>query len=124
MYEGKFIIASGPVIIEEGKLLVNKDGKDDFYKIPGGTIEKQESNLDQLQNNPDFNFAHSIFPLLNFSPLPISQSRYNATEEQLPTQPLAASTLQILPQCPVAPTFLVAEPIPFDSGFPLLQSAL
>ncbi len=35
----KFIVASGPVIIEEGKLLVNKDNKDDFYKIPGGTVE-------------------------------------------------------------------------------------
>ncbi len=38
----KFIVASGPVIIEEGKLLVNKDDKDDFYKIPGGTVEQDE----------------------------------------------------------------------------------
>ena len=37
------IIASVPVIIEEGKLLVNKDDKDDFYKLPGGTLEKGES---------------------------------------------------------------------------------
>ena len=36
----KFIVASGPVIIEEGKLLVNKDNKDDFYKLPGGTVEQ------------------------------------------------------------------------------------
>ncbi len=36
----KTIIASGPVIIEEGKLLVNKDDKDDFYKLPGGTVEQ------------------------------------------------------------------------------------
>jgi len=36
----KFIVASGPVIIENGKLLVNKDDKDDFYKIPGGTVEQ------------------------------------------------------------------------------------
>lgn len=35
----KFIVASGPVIIEDGKLLVNKDNKDDFYKLPGGTVE-------------------------------------------------------------------------------------
>jgi len=40
MYEGKIIIASGSVILEGGKLLVNKDDKDDFYKLPGGTIEK------------------------------------------------------------------------------------
>jgi len=36
------IIASGPVIIENGKLLVNKDDKDDFYKIPGGRLEENE----------------------------------------------------------------------------------
>ncbi len=41
--EGKDIIASGPVIIEDGKLLVDKDDKDDFYKIPGGRIEGIES---------------------------------------------------------------------------------
>lgn len=38
----KYIIASGPVIIEQGSLLVNKDEKDDFYKLPGGTIESEE----------------------------------------------------------------------------------
>jgi len=37
------IIASGPVIIENGKLLVTMDKKDDFYKIPGGTLEREES---------------------------------------------------------------------------------
>jgi len=34
----KTIVASGHIIIENGKLLVIKDNKDDFYKIPGGTI--------------------------------------------------------------------------------------
>ena len=32
----KTIVASGPVIIQNGKLLVNKDDKDEFYKLPGG----------------------------------------------------------------------------------------
>ena len=36
----KTIVASGPVIIENRKLLVNKDNKDDFYKLPGGTVEQ------------------------------------------------------------------------------------
>ncbi len=36
------IVASGPVIVENGKLLVNKDDKDDFYKIPGGRQEEDE----------------------------------------------------------------------------------
>jgi len=38
-----FIVASDPVIIEEGKLLVNKDDKDEFYKLPGGTVEEGDS---------------------------------------------------------------------------------
>ncbi len=41
------IIASGPVIIEHGKLLVNKDNKDEFYKLPGGTVEEKDENLEQ-----------------------------------------------------------------------------
>jgi len=41
--EGKFIVASGPVIIEDGKLLVTKDNKDPFYKLPGGTVKEGES---------------------------------------------------------------------------------
>ena len=44
---GKFIIASGPVIIEEGKLLVDKDDKDDFYKLPRGTIKEDTENLEE-----------------------------------------------------------------------------
>jgi ADP-ribose pyrophosphatase YjhB (NUDIX family) len=39
----KTIIASGPVIIEEGKLLVDKDNKDNFYKLPGGTSKEGKS---------------------------------------------------------------------------------
>jgi len=45
--EGKYIIASGPVIIEDGKLLVNKDTKDDFYKIPGGAVEENVESLEE-----------------------------------------------------------------------------
>jgi len=41
--EGKFIVASGPVIIEKGKLLVAKDNKDNFYKLPGGTVNEGET---------------------------------------------------------------------------------
>lgn len=45
--EGKYIIASGPVVIEDGKLLVNKDTKDDFYKLPGGTVEENVESLEE-----------------------------------------------------------------------------
>jgi len=39
----KYIIASGPVIIENGKVLLNKHGKDDFFKFIGGQIKRGES---------------------------------------------------------------------------------
>ena len=42
----KYIIASGPVIIEKGKLLVNKDNKDDFYKLPFGQVEDYDKTLE------------------------------------------------------------------------------
>jgi len=45
--EGKYLIASGPVIIQNGKLLVNKDNKDDFYKIPGGSISEGIGDLEK-----------------------------------------------------------------------------
>lgn len=38
-----FLVASGPVILEDGKLLVSKDNKDDFYKLIGGRVNKGES---------------------------------------------------------------------------------
>ena len=41
--EGKHLVVSGPVIIQEGYLITVKDNKDDFYKLPGGSIEKGES---------------------------------------------------------------------------------
>ncbi|NCN86516.1 NUDIX hydrolase [archaeon] len=37
------IIAAGPVIVSEGRLLVAHDGKDDFFKIPGGKPEALET---------------------------------------------------------------------------------
>ena len=39
----KKIVASGPVIVDHGKLLMIKDTKDNFYKIPGGTVKGKES---------------------------------------------------------------------------------
>jgi len=46
----KYIIASGPVIVERGKILLDKHGKDEFWKFPGGRIKKGES-LEQCAKN-------------------------------------------------------------------------
>ncbi len=67
----KHIIASGPVIIEDGKLLVNKDDKDDFYKLPGGTIEQGVESLEEAclrevkeENNADVEIIKPLHPMI------------------------------------------------------------
>jgi len=39
------IIASGPVIVENNKVLLNKDTKDSFWKFCGGRVEETDSNI-------------------------------------------------------------------------------
>jgi 8-oxo-dGTP pyrophosphatase MutT (NUDIX family) len=41
----KIIIASGPVIIENGKVLLNQHGDTTFWKFCGGRVEDYEINL-------------------------------------------------------------------------------
>jgi len=41
----KIIIASGPVIVEDGKVLLNKHGDTPFWKFCGGRVEDFETNL-------------------------------------------------------------------------------
>jgi len=67
----KTIIASGPVVIEDGKLLVNKDDKDDFYKLPGGTIEQGVESLEEAclretkeENNAEVEIIKPLSPMI------------------------------------------------------------
>lgn len=67
----KSIIASGPVIVEEGKLLVNKDLKDDFYKLPGGTVEPNTEDLEEAchretreENNAEIEIIKPLNPMV------------------------------------------------------------
>lgn len=39
MTDQKLIIASGPVVIEDGKVLLDKHGADNFWKFLGGKVE-------------------------------------------------------------------------------------
>ncbi|MFA4941660.1 MAG: NUDIX hydrolase [Patescibacteria group bacterium] len=41
----KIIIASGPVIVENGKVLLNKHGEDNFWKFCGGRVEDYELDI-------------------------------------------------------------------------------
>lgn len=70
-YKVKHIVASGPVIIEEGKLLVNKDDKDDFYKLPGGTVEEGLEDLEEAchretkeENNAEIEIIKPLHPMI------------------------------------------------------------
>ena len=67
----KSIVAAGPVIIEDGKLLVNKDTKDDFYKIPGGTVEPDTEDLEEAcyreareENNAEIEIIKPLHPMI------------------------------------------------------------
>jgi len=41
----KIIIASGPVIVEDNKVLLNQHGDTDFWKFCGGKVEDFETDL-------------------------------------------------------------------------------
>jgi len=41
----KIIVVSGPVIVEEGKVLLNQHGDTDFWKFCGGQVEDFETDL-------------------------------------------------------------------------------
>ncbi|MDA3803147.1 MAG: NUDIX hydrolase [Patescibacteria group bacterium] len=67
------IIASGPVIVEDNKVLLNQHGEDVFWKFCGGRVEDYEYNLKEaairevkeemginieiLENDPFFVYA-------------------------------------------------------------------
>jgi ADP-ribose pyrophosphatase YjhB (NUDIX family) len=65
----KTIIASGPVIIENGKLLVSRDFKDDFYKLPGGRVKIRKESLEHAckrrvkeEVNGDIEILKPLYP--------------------------------------------------------------
>ena len=45
--EKPIIIASGPVIVENGKVLLEKSGEDDFWKFIGGKMLEGEKTLEE-----------------------------------------------------------------------------
>ena len=52
-------------------MLVNKDNKDDFYKLPGGTIEEGIENLEQAchretkeENNAEIEIIRPLHPMI------------------------------------------------------------
>ncbi len=69
--EEKFIVVSGSVIIEDGKLLVNKGNKEDFYKLPGGSVEEGIEDLEEAchreakeENNAEIEIIKPLSPMI------------------------------------------------------------
>ena len=67
----KSVVASGPVIIENGKLMVNRDLKDDFYKLPGGSVEPDTEDLEEAcrrqtrtENNAEIEIIKPLHPMI------------------------------------------------------------
>lgn len=48
----KIIIASGPVIVEDEKVLLDKDKKEDLWKFCGGKVLENESLIDTARRRP------------------------------------------------------------------------
>lgn len=36
------MVVAGPVIVEDGKILLDRDKKDEFFKLPGGRVKEGE----------------------------------------------------------------------------------
>lgn len=45
-FTDKIIIASGPVIVEDGKVLLDKHGETEFWKFCGGTVGDNENLIE------------------------------------------------------------------------------
>jgi ADP-ribose pyrophosphatase YjhB (NUDIX family) len=48
----KLIVASGPVIVENNKVLLDKDYKEDIWKFCGGKIKEDENLIDTAKRRP------------------------------------------------------------------------
>lgn len=48
----RLIVASGPVIVENNKVLLDKDYKEDIWKFCGGKIKEDENLIDTAKRRP------------------------------------------------------------------------
>lgn len=48
----RIIVVSGPVIVENNKVLLDKDYKEDIWKFCGGKIKKDENLIDTAKRRP------------------------------------------------------------------------
>ena len=64
----KIIIASGPVIVSNNKVLLNSHGEDIFLKFCGGRVENFDDNLIEAARREAFEEIGVDINILNFEP--------------------------------------------------------
>ena len=64
----KIIIASGPVIVEDNKVLLNKHGDDNFWKFCGGTVKDYNVGLEETAKREAKEEAGIDIEILNPEP--------------------------------------------------------
>ena len=63
----KIIIVSGPVIVKDNKVLLDKDRKDDFWKFCGGKVKEDERLVDTAKRRSKEELGIDV-KLLNKNP--------------------------------------------------------
>ncbi len=80
------IIVSGPVIIQNGKLLVIKEDKDNFYKIPGGRVEGKESLEETCKREVSEEINGDITIIKKLSTMRLDRNPQTGKEIKIPTR--------------------------------------
>ncbi|PLX26702.1 hypothetical protein C0583_06760 [Candidatus Parcubacteria bacterium] len=78
----KVIIASGPVIVRDKKVLLNKSGSDDFWKFCGGKVEKNE-NLEETATREFREEMGAEIKILNKKPFIIHVKKLGDEEKDV-----------------------------------------
>ena len=74
------VVVSGPVIVQDGKILLIKDD-DNLYKIPGGKVEPGESLEDACKREVKEEVNGEIILLKKLSTLTVNQPERSRTIE-------------------------------------------
>jgi len=72
----KITIASGPVIIERGCVLLDKHGKDKFWKFPGGRMKKGETTEQACKKRVKEELGINVQMLKPIKPMVIWRKAY------------------------------------------------
>jgi 8-oxo-dGTP diphosphatase len=78
----KIIIASGPVIVEDNKVLLDRDNKEDLWKFCGGRVKEDETLIDAAERRPEEELGINIEfldenPFITFAEKETNEGRFD-----------------------------------------------